>query len=514
VSEIDEIWSTDAHEAIASYHKLDADAVDHAIAKLDELARDWKQTATSLCDGELAPAANQSTRVCLERWLRGFEETITLLARRSDAQILANASDLLVALAPTNMDYCVATPADPGIWQMTVHAGALATNGNIAAAVEIADAAISRADALEAPASGSERALAHMARAEVAMRSGDDERATLEFDLALRHAYASNDEQVLLEIFTLKARLLAIDETRGNADRAFIHIEQAELIFDSLPGGPHDVLRAQLLDTRGLAERARALAALSPDEARQQHHEAIAHHNEAQLLFRAAGRPTLAAKALLHVGLNYQNLGDPEQARRSYAEASTLLDDARVPPSYRSRVGIERNLGLLASETGDTTALRHFEFVLEHGNEAERFEMHEQILLLTLQFGDEELTQVWIERAAAALSARPDASIDDIFRIQRAVGFGLALYGDPRGELLLAAAERSSEALPLASQFNLQKGWIEWLELMERCDEASERREQLAVRLAQAEPKLAHAYARWRAAGPPSTCAKDSANDP
>jgi hypothetical protein len=80
--------------------------------------------------------------------------------------------------------------------------------------------------------------------------------------------------------------------------------------------------------------------------------------------------------------------------------------------------------------------------------------------------------------------------------------------------LLRAAAERSSEALPLASQFNLQKGWIEWLELMERCDEASERREQLAVRLAQAEPKLAHANARWRAAGPPSTCAKDSANDP
>jgi tetratricopeptide (TPR) repeat protein len=511
VGQIDEIWDTSTRQAIAEHRRLDARATDHVIASIDTLARDWKQTATPLCVDELAPPANEPTRVCLERWLGGFAETLGLLAQRSDGQTLAQAPDLLVALAPMNSDYCEASPADPEIWQMTVHARMLATLGDITAAVALADTALERADALDTRTFSSERALAHMARAEVSMRSGDEQRATAEFDLALQNAHASDANRVLFEIATLKARLLATANAPGNAERAFTHIEHAESLLASLPGGPHDVLRGELMDARGLAERALALSALSAKEIRKHHDEAIACHREAQSLFMAAGRLTLAAKALINVGLNQQNLHEPEQARRSYAEATALLDAGYLPPSYRGRVQIERNLGLLASEQGSmpalAEALQHYEFVLEYGNADEQFEMHELILLLTLQIGDGELIEEWVERAAAALAARPNASIDDTFRIQRAVGFAFALLDDPRSELVLAAAERSSESLPLTSQFNLQKTWVEWLELVERCDEAAERRERLAVRLAEAEPKLAREHEQWRAAG--SMCTKN-----
>jgi serine/threonine protein kinase/tetratricopeptide (TPR) repeat protein len=514
VSKIDAVWTMSMREEIASHRKLNGHAADRAITNLDKLASDWKTTATGLCEGELAPVANDPTRMCLERWLGGFGETIALLAQRSDAQTLANAPDLLVALAPINSDYCMAVPANPAIWQMTVHARMLAAHGNMDAAVERANRAFERANRLDTHTFSSERALAHLARGEIAMFSGDNERATEEFELAARNAYAPDAKRVLIEAWTLKANLLANTPAPGNAERASAHVDQAEFQLATLPGERHDVARAQLLDARAFVERARALSAPSAEERSEHYEQAIALHRQAQTLYLSAKRPTLAAKALLNIGFIHQKLAKPEDARRCYTDALALLDAAaHLPPTYRTRVYLEHYLGLLADdETGPRAlaeALRHYKFVLEYGNEKERFDMHELILLLTLEIGDPELIQEWVKRAAAAHAARPNPTIDETFRMQRAVGFGLALLDDPRGELVLVGAERSAEMLPLIKQFNLQVTWVDWLESIGRCEEAAERREQLAIRVAKADPELMQQHAAWQAAGPVPECAEN-----
>jgi tetratricopeptide (TPR) repeat protein len=377
VSEIDEVWSASQREAIAAHRDLDAISTDYAIGVVDALARDWKQAATQLCDGDVAPAANDPTRACLHRWLAGFGGTVDLLAHRSDGRTFASAPDLLAAIVPANSDYCAVQAVDPEIWQMTVRARALAVLGDLDAAVALAEAAITRANELDELEFSPERALAHTVRAEVRMRNRQLDDATAQFKLARQHALATESSHILLTIWTAHAKLLTLLGDPGKAEQALDMIESAETLLSPLNIGAHDVRRAELLEARGLVERVLG-----------NHVEAIAHHREAQAMFIAAGRPTLASKSLLHIGGNYQTLGELEQARQKYAEAIVLLDAAHLPPSYRTRIQVEHNLGLLAYEADDPSViaegLPHYEYVLEHGNEQERFDVLESILVLVV----------------------------------------------------------------------------------------------------------------------------------
>jgi serine/threonine protein kinase/tetratricopeptide (TPR) repeat protein len=498
---IDEVWSASDRESIAAHGELKIRSSDYAIAAVDGLARDWKQAATALCDGDTAPAANDPTRACLARWLAGFGSTIELLTERSDAQTLASAPDLLAALVPANSDYCAAQPVNPEIWQMTVRARALAVLGDLDAAGALAEAAITKANDLDALEFSAERALAHSVRAEVAMRDRQLEHAITEFKLARQHALATESSHLLLTIWTAWAKLLTVFDDPGKAEQARDLIESAETLLSTLHVGPHDVRRAELLEAHGLVERVLG-----------NHDDAIARHREAQAMFIGAGQPTLASKSIFHIGRIHQNLGESEQARRKYAEAIAVLEAGHLPPSYRTRVKIEHNLGLLAYEANEPSqiaeGLQHYEFVLEHGSEQERFDVLELILVLVLRLGEPELVQHWTKRALAGLEARPSATTHERFGIQRAVGFALVLAGDLHGEAMLADAERLAESLPLEMQVHLQASWIEWLEQVGRCSEASDRRQRLAARVAVAERELVEEHETWRAAGSP--CTKDT----
>jgi tRNA A-37 threonylcarbamoyl transferase component Bud32/tetratricopeptide (TPR) repeat protein len=507
VEQIDARWSATERAAIESHAELDAEATAYAIAGLDELAGDWQLAAAAACEAEATPPA-PAERECLLRWLDGFTAAIELLAERGDQNTLAHAPDLLAQLRPPDADYCALgprRPVDPEVWRLTERARALTVLGDLEGARGLAEAALARARELDQREYSGERALAHAAQAEIAVTEGDTPAAIAELGLAQRNALAVDLPDVLLETWTTWAKLPVLGHRSGIAagEVALARIEQAEPLLFSLNIDESDPRRGELLEARGLSERARG-----------NYHEAIAHHREAQSLFVAAGQPTLAAKSLANLGANYQDLGDREHARRSYTEALALLDAAGLPASYRSRIPIERNLGLLAyaSTQRDEIAngLKHFELVLEHGNESERFEMHELILALVLELDDAELTRTWADRALAALTARPQASAAEAFRIQRVAGIALAYLDDPRGEQLLAAAERSASSLPLLMQFNLQTSWVEWLEHVGRCGDAHDRRERLATLVAGADAEVADLHTDWRSRGPTAGCGDET----
>jgi serine/threonine protein kinase len=511
VGQIDARWSTSERSVIASHAELDADATSYAIAGLDELAAEWKLAAAALCETDKTPPAAPEQQ-CLLRWLDEFAGAIELLAERSDQKTLAHAPDLLARLRPPDADYCALgplRPVDPEVWRLTERARALTLLGDRESAKRFADAGLERAESLDQREYSAERAFAHTAAAEIAIAEDDSAVAITELGLAQRNALAADLPEVLLATWTTWAKLTVLDPRSGKAaaESALMLIEQAEPLMFSLQVDAHDPRRAELLEARGLTERARG-----------NFNGAIAQHRAAQALYVASGQPTLASKSLINLGANFQDLGDSEQARRSYSEALALLDAAKLPASYRRRIHLERNLGLLAYASTErevlANGLRHFEFVLEHGNESDAFAAYELILALVLELDDDELTRTWAERALAALRARPQASADEAFRIQRVAGIALAYLGDPRGEQLLGDAERTAASMPLLEQFNLQSSWIEWLEQVGRCDDARDRRLRLAALIEAAGPQVANTYADWRASGPTAGCTNETSPSP
>ena len=503
VDDIDSVWNADPREALRAHEAIDPHGTSYAISGLDAVAQNWKSTATALCHDGLAPAVENAERACLQRWLRHFENAVNMLAQRGDKKTLASAPDLLAALVPPNSDYCAAQMVDPEIWQMTMQARALALLGEFEQAAKHSDEAIAKAMANDSREFDDERAFAHAVRAEVAVQARERELAMTEFADAQRYALSATSPPIQIMIWTAWAKLLTEREEPGSIERALGLIAQAEGYLTSMEGGAHDIRQAELLEARGHAEFARDV-----------HHKAIALHREAHALFMAAGQPTLASKSSVNIGRNYQELEQYKLAQKYYAEALVPLDGAHLPPTYRYRIQIERNLGLLAANQSEpheiAEAIPHFEFVLAYGNEQERFDAHELSLLVALALGDRELIEHWSARLAKAVNEKPDATIDELFRARRAVGFALASLGDARAETMLRAAERASESLSLVNQWELQTDWVEWLEQIERCADARERREHLDIRVARADGELAQQHAAWRAAGPTESCAMDT----
>jgi serine/threonine protein kinase/uncharacterized protein YjiS (DUF1127 family) len=512
VAQIDERWSDTQRAAITAHSGIDAEATAYAISTLDQLAGDWKVAAAASCEGESTESAYDPERDCLVRWLDGFSRTIELLSEHADDKTLARAPDLLAQLRPPNANYCAlgpTKPCDPEVWRLTERARGLATLGDLTAARELADAGLARAEALDELQYSGERALAHEAKAEVAMAEGDTQVAIEHFQLAQHHALATDFPYVLLSTWTWWAKLLVAESSAraADADLALVRIQQAEPLLFSLQLPELDTRRAELLEAHGMSERAR-----------DNHNAAMVLHRQAHALFVEAGLPTRASKSLLNIGAVHHDVGFHDDARQSYTEALALLDAAGLPASYRNRIKIRRNLGLLAYAASDVEAIAegipHLEFVIAHGNENERFEAHELMLALVLALDDAELARHWTERALAALEQRPHASVEERFRMQRVAGLALAYAGDPRGEELLRAAERSSESLSPLMQFNLQSSWVDWLERAGRCSEADDRRDRLAERLANADADVASRHTQWRSAGPTGSCAAKTSTTP
>ncbi|PRQ07830.1 Serine/threonine-protein kinase StkP [Enhygromyxa salina] len=514
IAQLDRAWGPTQRRAFSVHAGVDPTATAYAIATLDELAAAWKLAAAATCEGEAAPATHATARACLDAWRERLGAHVELLVERGDAKSLARAPDLLARLVPPSSaqgrDYCAfrpSQPVDPEVWRLGEQARASVLLGDIDGAFTLADAALTRARGMDSRSFTAELAVGHASRAEVAAFAGDADAAIAELARAELHALGTEFIDVLLPAWTLRAKLLAFGEGSDAADDALAQVERAEPLAFALELATTDPRRAELLEARGMSERARG-----------QHAAAIALHHQAKAIFIAAGQPTMALKSLINIGANYQDLDELAHARQAYSQAVAVVDQAGLPPSYRNRIQLERDLGLIAYASEDPSELReglqHFEFIVAHGTEAERLDALELLVAIALELEDTPLTLAWTERALTALNERTDASVADTVRIQRVAGIALAIAGDPRGETLLLAAERGAEALSLTVQFNLQRSWIEWLERVERCHSAHARRDALEDRMRAAEDELLATYQAWRDAGPTSACASDPARAP
>ncbi|MCA9686426.1 MAG: protein kinase, partial [Myxococcales bacterium] len=348
---------------------FDEQGTRYTLAALDQLAEDWRTTARAACADAAAPAVDSRPRLCLDRWRDGFGDTVALLLERGDRRTLAAAPDLLARMQPPAGDYCGqrALAVDPTVERQAERGRSLAVLGDLAAAEQESEAALARAASLDGDEFGAELAVAHLARGEVAAFAGDWDLARRELAAGEVQALGSSAIELLLPTWLLSAKVQALSGTGDQAAFALAFADRAEPLLTSLELGDRDPRRAELLEARGLAERAAGRQV-----------EAIALHRRAQERFVAAGQPTLAAKSLINVGANYQELEDLAAAKRAYVEAIALLDAAGVPPSYRNRLTLERNLGLLAYAETDAAELAagipHFEFVRAHGTPAEASE--------------------------------------------------------------------------------------------------------------------------------------------
>ena len=236
---------------------------------------------------------------------------------------------------------------------------------------------------------------------------------------------------------------------------------------------------------------------------------AIAYHDQARALFVGAAQPTLAVKSLINTGANYQDLANYARAGEVYAEAVTLLERADLPPSYPNRVLLERDLGLLAYQAESVEQMRpaiaHFEFVLEHGTQAQGVDALELLIASFMAFEEREQTLRWSEAALARIASsepRP-VSGEERARLEAAAGLALAGMGDVRGEGLLESALAGATQLDLPLRFTLQIDWVDWLESEQRCAEAEERRRALA----ELDPELLPPdYPAWASTGPSAAC--------
>jgi tetratricopeptide (TPR) repeat protein len=520
-AEVDAVWGTKRME-LRRHADEHPEAIEYAVRTIDSLAEGWRTRAAQLCNEGAAPHELQQERVCMTRWLDGFERTIDLLIERGDAETLARAPDLLARLVPPDEDYCAlqpSRPVDTHVWQLAERARTAALLGEAEEAKQLADEAISLARNLKAEPYTVDLAVAHAARAEVAVYTGDTEGALAEFAVTEQHAFGSRLHDVLIVTNVLWAKVLAstADSTDGEIplELAGQHIARAEPLMVALEVDEHDARWAELLEARALWTKARGRfdeAHGASEPAKEKFREAIELHRRAHGLFMHAGRPTLAVKSLNNIGSRFQELGEPEKAKQAHLEAVALLEHANLPPTYRGRIVAEYNLGLLAYEATDPNAKREgfprFEFVLRHGTPAERLEALSLLIALALDLKDHPLALHWAQRALAEIDAQPNASAAHVVAIMQAATIAFARVGDPRAETMLSSTELRARDLPLRVQFNVQRGWIEWLESVGRCDEAHTRREALLAQMnAENSDALPVGYAEWRDAGPQAPCA-------
>lgn len=496
VAEIDAIWGTEQRLALADLEGADPSALRYASERLDTLAEGWRAAARARCDaGDDDP--------CLDAWRDAFADHVELLVQLGDGATLARAPDLLARLTPPDGDYCAlrpTRPVDPEVWRTSELARSTVALGEIERAVELADAAVARAEQLDAREFSAHAAVAHYARAEVAAFGGQMERAFEELAIAERQALGSSFADVLLPTWTLEAKILALTGGPEQGEAARDLTIRATPLLSALDVPAADARRGDLLEAEGLSARARG-----------EGQDAVALHRRALQVFVSGDRPTFAGKSLLNIGAAYQELDELDRARAAYREAIRLYEAAGLPASYRNRVATEHNLGMLAYMSDDREAqvagVPHLEFVIEHGGAADRLDAFEVIIALSAELGDDERVASWAARAYDELRAQPDLDLERRVRLQRTIGIAFARAGDPRGEPLLQRAEREADALDPSIQFHLQQSWIRWLERDGRCQEALARRAAWRERMPEdPDPELQASFDAWQSRGPTGSC--------
>jgi serine/threonine protein kinase/tetratricopeptide (TPR) repeat protein len=484
-SELEARWDATRRASLRTrLAALDPSTASFVIDEIDRFAVQWTEAAGASCTGEVAPPIDSRTRECLTSYLDTFERSVDALTR-VDRDALARAPDLLGRLSPPGGDYCAISPSaaiDPRVAHLARSARAAALLGELAHANELADAALRSAQSLDHDAGYTlELAEARLARAEARAYAGEFEPALVELEQAQAHAYG--DHELSLAIALLRIKSIGLSEGELAVGRTVA--ELLDPLANKLALAEADPRRAEIEEARGLLARAEGAC-----------DRAVAHHERARTIFMLAKRPTDAGKALLNIGACRHD--KPELAAQAYAEALELFRAAGVPPSYRNRVEVEFNLGVLALDRGDLNGLPHFEAVIRDGSPHSALEAMHWGVTLAYSHGDPLLADEWARRGLELLVVNPDAPVDVSVSIRLVAGMIVAERDLESGLELMSEAERDAAVLDLEQRYRTRRNRLEWSKRQDRCDEMQTKLAELAA--LETEPGAAElGIAQWRA---------------
>ncbi|MEM6992647.1 MAG: serine/threonine-protein kinase [Myxococcota bacterium] len=491
VDNIDDAWNDARRDALAAKSV----GVAYATTTLDALATQWRSGMQALCTDGLAPPPYDEGRQCLEEWLGGLERSVELI-ERGDAQTLLRAPDLLARITPPDGDFCALGPAavvDPDVWTLAERSREAATVGDAESAMTFAEDAIARAQKVDDRKLTPHLAEAHAAKAEALARSGDFAAADEEFAVAERHAIGGEHPERLLMMGLLWAKV----EARLKAgSRGSAHLRRAESLGAALGKTESQIFAGEVAEAAGVV-------AFAEDK----HREAIANHGTAHEIFDGAGRPLLAARALLGVGASHHLLGEFKEAETAFEKAVTIYDTLGVPPEYRNRVRAKYNLGYVALATSDRSGFSHFEDVLEHGSAEEKLEVVAAATNLAVNLVAVEDAQGWSQRAMAELKKQPHAAPSSRYSAELAIGAArFGLLDEQAGEKWMRAAEATARQLSPANRVRVQQAWIAWLNYRGRCDDARRRLEALDTLVDTGGSGGLPGFHQWRRSAAPTDC--------
>ena len=312
----------------------------HVLAVFDGSASSWTRRATATCttlQDDPTNAQALAEHACLTRWLDSFARRVEVVTARPHA---SNVHALLQPLWEIERNCQVLTPAlDPRVQAVLDDAEDHRLLRQLDTARELAESAVALAERHGAACRPSspysyELGEAHYQLAEILSSLDSSARARAELALARKHALGCQQLELLVRIWTLEAKLLAVDFERAHEAAPLL-----DDVGDTLLGlGMTDtsVHRVELHEARALVARAFA----HWDDAIAQFEQALA------LLGDDAAAFAMRAKLLGNIGAAHQDAGRPAQALASYQAAAELVAetlDEDHPETLARRVTVAMN---------------------------------------------------------------------------------------------------------------------------------------------------------------------------
>lgn len=386
---IERVWSSERRDeiagALASVDSSTSVPTDRILEILDASARSWVRSFRETCEANRGSSERDRTRVCLDRWLGGFDQAVTLLGS-SDAAVARRAVSIVSAVGEP--EQCVGglesrRPTPPP---------------HIAVSVERARDRLSRALVLirggrYEDALGIVRGVRRDAAAleftplqvEATRRWGDTldlvgkleparEAYTEAFWLAQASGYDYEAAEAATNlVFLTGERLFDVEEAETwarHAQSSIARLEDADMISNALLSnmalvsmrrGQYAVAQLQLELAVAIAE-----SKLGPDDHRVSNllvNLASAHHRQdqfdraAELYLRAleirrqhyGGRHPMVADTLMNLASSTKRQGDLDGALRLY-EAAQRMFVQTLGPDHPSVATVHLNIALLLDD--------------------------------------------------------------------------------------------------------------------------------------------------------------------
>lgn len=320
-------WNADTREAIAeqmrAQHGGGPELAAHVLGRLERAAARWEGRARTVCEareqGEAVPAHGQA---CLERWRHGFDRLVTQLRVGEEASS-EHVVELLDTLARTE-SFCHGV-VSAGVWQPLDASREALLLGELDPALTRAKEAVgaaSRSSATSCDARG--RYSTELGAALYQLGSAhahrlEAEPALEQLDEARLHAIACDDDELLVDVRTMAARILVT--LLGQPEQAQYALDEAVALLDADPRGQVGVRAGERWKAAAMIAKRRGDYPLARE---------LNERGLGSLSPRDASTVLLRAELLANLSTAYQEEG--------------LLAEAEVTRE-RARASIERALG-------------------------------------------------------------------------------------------------------------------------------------------------------------------------